>query len=306
MNDQTTLKNLLQIMMLLIKGEYTIKEISVHTGINNRSVYRYMDTLKETGFVFRKEGTRYSMEQTPKEIKDISDLLYFNEEEQYLLYSAIESIQTATQLKSALKKKLYGIYNNNILPKPVIADTYGDNFYKLVQAIQQHKTVTLVQYMSSHSNTVANREVEPYAFGANNNEVWCLDTHDLRVKTFLVSRMKQVKISTRNWKHEHLHVNMHTDIFRMSSPESIPITLHMSMRAANLLKEEYPLAEKYLTPLPDHKYELRTYVCNMNGVGRFVMGLLQEIHIVHTPELERYVQDQIHQYARGVQTRLFL
>ncbi len=306
MNDQTTLKHLIQVMMILTKGDYTIKDISTHTGINTRSIYRYIGTLRESGFVINKNGSRYHMQQMPKELKKISDLLYFNEEEQFLLYSAIDSIHTANQIKASLKKKLYSIYDNNILPKPLIAKSYGDNLHNLSQAIQQHHTVTLIQYHSSHSNTVMNREVEPYAIGENNNEVWCVDLRDLQVKTFLITRMGQVKISNHNWQYESLHQSIHTDIFRMSSSESIPVTLHMSMRAANLLKEEYPLAEKYLSVLPDHRFELRTNVCNMQGIGRFVMGLLPEIRIIDSPLLEQYIHEQIKHYTRGVQTSLML
>lgn len=306
MNEQTTLKHLIQVMMILTKGDYTIKDISTLTGINARSIYRYIDTLGKSGFMINKNGTRYHMQQMPKELKKISDLLYFNEEEQFLLYSAIDSIHTTNQIKASLKKKLYSIYDNNILPKPLISHAYGDNLHNLSQAIQQHHTVTLVQYRSSHSNTVTDREVEPYAIGENNNEVWCVDLHDMQVKTFLITRMKQVKISHHTWQHESLHQSMYTDIFRMSSAKTTLITLHMSMRAANLLKEEYPLAEKYLTSLPDNWYELKAPVCNMQGVGRFVMGLLSEIRIVNSPLLEQYIHEQIIHYTRGVQTSLML
>ncbi|MCF8363750.1 MAG: hypothetical protein K9G70_14120 [Prolixibacteraceae bacterium] len=51
----------------------------------------------------------------------------------------------------------------------------------------------------------------------------------------------------------------------------------MSLRGAHLLTEEYPLAEKELIKINDNKWDLNTNVCSYEGVGRFVMGLLDEI-----------------------------
>ena len=45
--------------------------------------------------------------------------------------------------------------------------------------------------------------------------------------------------------------------------------------------------------LSDNRWELTTEVCNMEGIGRFVMGLYDEIRIIDAPELERYLREKI-------------
>ena len=61
------------------------------------------------------------------------------------------------------------------------------------------------------------------------------------------------------------------------------------MLARNLLVEEYPLAARYIAPLDDGRWLLDTEVCNYRGVGRFVLGLMDDVRIVDSPEFAAYV-----------------
>lgn len=79
------------------------------------------------------------------------------------------------------------------------------------------------------------------------------------------------------------------DIFRMNSDHTTSVTLKLNLCAATLLVEEFPLASKYLTKLSENEWMLITDVCSMDGVGRFVMGLLDGIEIVELPELQKYI-----------------
>lgn len=63
------------------------------------------------------------------------------------------------------------------------------------------------------------------------------------------------------------------------------------MLAYNLLVEEYPLAERDLNPIGDGRYLLDTEVAGMAGVGRFVVGLLDDIRIIDSPELKAYLKE---------------
>jgi hypothetical protein len=80
----------------------------------------------------------------------------------------------------------------------------------------------------------------------------------------------------------------------------LPIKLELSLRAAHLLIEEYPLAEKQLLKINDNKWELNTNVCNYEGVGRFVMGLLDEITVVGNPDFIDFLN---HKITKGINVR---
>jgi hypothetical protein len=82
----------------------------------------------------------------------------------------------------------------------------------------------------------------------------------------------------------------------MTGFEQHRVCLRLGMLARNLLIEEYPLAERDIKLIDETHWMLDTMVCNYVGVGRFVMGLLDDVEIVESPELERYIDNIIHQY----------
>jgi hypothetical protein len=67
------------------------------------------------------------------------------------------------------------------------------------------------------------------------------------------------------------------------------VKLQLSLRAKNVLVEEYPEAEKDLIPTDnDDIWMLDTQVYRMEGVGRFYIGLAGEIEIIDAPQLKEY------------------
>ena len=73
--------------------------------------------------------------------------------------------------------------------------------------------------------------------------------------------------------------------------------LELSMRARNILVEEYPEAKKYIKPTDDNdKWIFRTEVCRMEGIGRFYMGLAEEITIIEAPGLKEYAEQYVKEH----------
>ena len=70
------------------------------------------------------------------------------------------------------------------------------------------------------------------------------------------------------------------------------------MRAANLLREEYPLSEQTLTQQDNQTWLLQTEVCSYEGVGRFVLGLYDDIQIIESPQFQTYIDKRIHAFAK--------
>jgi GH15 family glucan-1,4-alpha-glucosidase len=81
------------------------------------------------------------------------------------------------------------------------------------------------------------------------------------------------------------------DIFRMTGDTPIPVKLQLTLLAKNVLVEEYPEAQKDLIPTTDDdRWILETEVYQMEGVGRFYMGLAGEIEIIEAKGLREYAQ----------------
>jgi hypothetical protein len=45
---------------------------------------------------------------------------------------------------------------------------------------------------------------------------------------------------------------------------------------------------------------LDTMVCNYLGIGRFVMGLMDDIEVVDSPAFERYIADNIAKISQKI------
>lgn len=280
----------LRLMMLLTQNrKYTLEELSERLDMSSRNVYRYIEAFKMAGFVVRKTNGCYSLDKASPYFKDISSLVHFTEEEAYILKRAIESVDGNTSLKQNLKEKLYKVYDYEILSEIVVRNGIADNVHNLYEAIKEKKQVTFHQYKSSNSHAVSDRVVEPFAFTANNNEIWCYELASRKNKLFKVSRITSVEITETEWQHESLHQEGFIDVFHISSGQRLPVTLRLGMTAANLLVEEFPLAEKYLEKEDESHWIFKTEVCRYEGVGRFVLGLYEDIEIIESAEFRQYI-----------------
>lgn len=91
--------------MLAGNKNYTIDELAERLGISYRSIYRYIDTFKDSGFVVEKlHSNVYRLGKMPKGYIDLKDLIYFSKEEAYILNGLIDSLDSTNALKINLKK----------------------------------------------------------------------------------------------------------------------------------------------------------------------------------------------------------
>jgi predicted DNA-binding transcriptional regulator YafY len=295
--DQPKLERLLRLMkMLTANNSLTVDEIANKLSISSRSVYRYIDTFREAGFVIKKADNFIKLDKSSPYFKDISELIHFTEEEAYILKSAIENIDENNLLKQNLKKKLYTVYSYNILAETIVSGKNGRNVQLLVEAIENKRPVILRNYSSAHGKVIRDRYVEAYAFTTNYVQIWCYCSEENSNKLFKISRIGSVEILQENWKFEENHKSGYIDIFRMNSDEMLPIKLKLGLRSVSLLTEEFPLATKYIQKLNNNEWMLDTEVCSFDGVGRFVMGLLDDIEIIDSPEFDKYILDLVNKF----------
>ncbi len=292
--DQPKIERLLRLMKLLTANTtYTVDQLAERLDMSRRTIYRYIDTFRDAGFVIKKSGDCIRLDKASPHFKDISQLVHFTEEEAVILKSAIESIDDTNLLKQNLKKKLYAVYDNKTLADTVVKGKNAPNIRNLIEAIEEEQQVILKGYQSAHGSAVRDRKVEPFAFTTNYVQVWCYDLEDGRCKLFKSSRIATVELTDQPWQHKEQHQEGFIDIFRMhgSGEERTRIVLELGLLSYNLLIEEYPLAERDLKPLGEGRWLLDTVVAGMAGVGRFVVGLLDNIRIVEGEPLKAYLHD---------------
>ena len=279
-------------LMKMMSGNtnYTIEELASKLGMSYRSVYRYIDTFKASGFVIEKlQKNVYKVGKMPRSHVDMSKLIYFSEEEAYLVNSIIDGLHPTNQLKIDLKKKLSAIYSCTSIANYVHSEDTVSNIQELEKAVREKKKVILKAYESANSKGVCDRFVEPFEFTTNCIDIWGYDLEKKECRVFKISRISSVVVLENQWTNEDKHQKSKTDCFRMSSFEQTPVKLELSLRAKNLLLEEYPLAQADLKEI-DGKWILDTMVSNMAGVGRFVIGLADEVKIIDSPALVEYIK----------------
>lgn len=295
--DQPKIERLLRLMkMLTTNTSYTVDDLAERLAMSRRTVYRYIDTFREAGFVIKKSGDHIRLDKESPHFKDISQLVHFTEEEAVILKRAIESIDDTNLLKQNLKRKLYSVYDNKILADTIVRGSNSATVHTLIEAIEEQQQVKLCDYRSAHGSIVRDRLVEPFAFTTNYIQIWCYDVEDNSCKLFKLSRIGSVEKLGSKWQHSAEHKQGIIDIFRMNGEQRLHICLSLGMMARNLLIEEYPLSEKHLIPADNGRWLLDTYVANYAGVARFVVGLMDDIQIINSPELERYLADYVEKY----------
>ena len=290
--DQPKIERVLRLMKMMTSGNrYTVEELAERLDTSYRSIYRYIDTFKEVGFVVHKEeGGVYRLGKESPYFKDISQLIHFTDEEAHIVNQLIGALDDTNMLKQNLRRKLSSVYHCTSLANSIVKGKNAENVNRIVEAIEEHRQVVLHDYSSSHTGSKRNRQVEPIAFTTNYVQIWCYDLSDGKTKLFNTARIGSVEMLDSEWEHEAEHRCGYIDIFRNMGFEQMRVQLRLGVMAHNLLIEEYPLSERDLTQLDDTHWLLDTQVCNYAGVGRFVMGLIEDIEIIDSPDFIAYLR----------------
>lgn len=297
--DQPKIERLLRLMkMLTANNRYTIEDLADKLEMSPRTVYRYIDTFREAGFVVKKSGNFIKLDKQSPYFKDISQLVHFTDEEAHILKSAIESIDENNVIKQNLKNKLYSVYDYKILAECVTKGSNAKNVNSIVEAMENRKQIVLKNYKSANSGHISDRVIEPYEFTTNYIQVWGYEVGSGENKIYKISRIGEVEILENDWENESQHKTAYMDIFRYSSFNQYPVKLQLGLRAASLLIEEYPLSEKYLNKVSESQHILDINVSSYEGVGRFVLGLLDDIEVLHSPEFKEFLEKRIELFKK--------
>ena len=292
--DQPKIERVLRLMKMMTSGNrYTVEELAERLDTSYRSIYRYIDTFKEVGFVVHKEeGAVYRLGKESPYFKDISQLIHFTDEEAHIVNQLIGALDDTNTLKQNLRRKLSSVYNCTSLANSIVKGKNAENVNHIIEAIEEHRQVILHDYSSSHTGSNRDRLVEPISFTTNYVQIWCYDTSDSKTKLFNTARIGAVEVLDTEWQHESEHRCGQIDIFRNMGFEQMRVQLRLGVMSHNLLIEEYPLAERDLTQIDDKHWLLNTMVCNYAGIGRFVMGLIEDIEVIDSPDFTAYLRQK--------------
>ena len=299
--DQTKITKLLRLMKLLTGNvSRTIDQLAVEMGITPRTIYRYIDTIRESGFVVNKlYGNVYAMGKVGRGLSDFNKLIYFTEEEAYIVAKMINGIDNNNVLKRDLQRKLASIYDSTSIANYIDNTATAANVEALADAIKRKKQVVLKHYESAHSDEAKDRRVEPIEFTTNMIDIWAYDVENADNRMFKVARIQEVEVTDDDWAFKSMHKVQRLDLFRMTGSLNEIISLQLDTRAKSLLLEEFPLAEKELRR-ENGKWILTTRINSLEGATRFILGLAADIKILEGENLRDYIRKYDEQYIHNL------
>jgi len=285
---QAKLLRLFQIIAVLKSGHWTIKQLADRFDTSERTIYRYINLLEEVDFLLEKDfENRFFIITTD----DDPTQAQFSIEETKLIKKLIQSGAQDNPLRSSLLKKLSLNSEMDSMPRLFLKVRLGQFVDQLAETIRNKNQIILKNYHSANSNEIRDRLVEPIHFGDNYQSIIALDTQDKICKQFNLDRIGELIEVATKFQHENLHKKNQTDIFGFSGDSNTWITLYLSMRAYLLLREEYPLSISY-TERVENGYQFHGPVSNFDGIGRFVLGLMDEIQIKGPDLFKTFIENK--------------
>ena len=289
----------LRLLLLLIENHrYTVPEICDKIGISRRNLYYYLDFFRFAGFTVENRRPYYFISKDSPFFRKLDAAVHLTEDEAIMMRRILERTDDRSPQMQRLMQKLDKLYDLDIIDSAEQRELVAQNVSALYDAIKQRRTVVLKGYSSPHSNTQRDRVVEPFLFMNGNQDVRAYELKSQMNKTFKLSRIQDVELLDVTWSHESSHRQLFTDAFMFSDERQMPVRLRMGRLATSMLREEYPRAERYIEPAgaddPDH-WLCDMPVCSYAGVGRFVMGLFEDIEVLGDDGFKTYLNQKINQ-----------
>ncbi len=289
MFNQNRIYRLFQLINYLkARPAKSLRSIETILDTSERTVYRYLDLLKDLGFNIERDSNNKIFIAATSDI----DLIPFTPQEADYLKKLILSTGKKNQLAQSVLQKVQ--QSSEI---QLGADSlYKAHLSKIVEqisvAIIEGKQLLIKGYNSANSQSVTDRLVEPTCFTDNYDAVSAFEIKTRLNKYFNIERITSVEVLETQMKHEAQHEFFKPDIFGFQGKSmNKEIELQMSMRAHLLLKEEYPMSAAFIKQIPDTgKYYFKANVQSFKAPGRFVMGFLEEVQVVGSKEFVRYIQ----------------
>jgi predicted DNA-binding transcriptional regulator YafY len=288
------LKRELDLLLLLTQNRtYAPDDICQRIGISRRSFYYYIEFFEQAGFRVEKHFGKYCIDRSSPFFERLLDLVQFTEDEALLMKQLITNAGDASPRLRDLHRKLDRFYDFRILEDEQLQQKMARIRSTLYNAVKSHRMVKIVNYSSPSSHTVAQRIVEPFMFLNNNNDIRCYEVSTGKNKIFRLSRMGDVVRLDEEWSHEAEHKKAYIDLFSFSGESTTKVSMVMGQLSHNVMLEEYPASAPCFAMRDDGKWYFETDVCSYLGIGRFVLGMYDDIEVLGDRAFEDYLSMKI-------------
>ena len=287
----------LQLILLMVDGfDYTAEDLCLRIGITRRQIYNYLRKFREMGFVVVTENQTHRLSPDSPFFLSLARSVNFTDVEATFLHRLLDGTDEKNPMVPTIRRKLERFYHLRQFTDTRFKAHNIETLHALMEAIRQQRVVCLKDYSSPHSNTVSDRVVEPYQLLNENLDIRCYELKTRMCKTFKLARIGSVEVYDTPWIYEEQHSRLFTDIFMFSGPERLPVRLLMKQLSHNLMLEEYPISSGCFTPTADGRWLFQADLASYVGIGRFILGLYDDIEILGDVGLQAYVRQKIQSF----------
>lgn len=287
-NQNRLLKVLKLISVLKALPPKSVKLLAKQLEISERSLYRYLDLLKEAGFEIKKDsGNKVFIEHNNNQIESV----FTTEEAEFIKNTLLQS-GSATILKNAVLAKLSLYSEIDEIGIDISQAQIGQIIKSIQMALENRTQVILKSYLSVNSNTVSDRRIEPIHFSADYTYVFGYEVESKNNKLFATDRIKEVKTTVVPFKFSKFHQFDGVDIFNFSNTgKTYTIDLILNVRSYALLKKEFPQVVNHIkTDIKNKQFHLQATVYNLKPIARFINGLPNEVTVLGSEELISFLK----------------
>jgi len=291
MHNQNKILRVLQMIALLKKQP--AKSIRFLAGIlesTDRTVYRYLDLVKELGFELQKDQNNKFLIVSGDDYETVS----FSKEEASLLRDLVLTAGKDSKLKDSVLQKIYLQSELAIQGNHILKANLGKMVTKINSAITENKRVLLKSYHSINTQKISDRLIEPISLTDNYNSICGFEVDTKTNKYYNIERITEVIVLNEQQEFQKLHQLDEMDAFGFSKQngEKFQVELILTLKAYILLKEEYPKIEKHIKKDKNSAvYHLNIEVNNPKPVTRFILGLKDEIVVVGSNEFREHLNN---------------
>lgn len=243
MLNQHKILRVLQLITYLQETPHkSVDKLSKFLETTERTVYRYLDLLRECGFNLHKDiNQRFYIE------KEEGDGIHFTNEEAQFLKQLVLTTGGKSKLRDSLLSKIYTGSELSMVASHLINAKNGKIVERLTRAIQNKEQVLLKKYQSINTETITDRIVEPFGFTENYQTVMSYEPASEKNKTYNIDRIGTVEYLNQKFQHEAKHEQQVMDVFGFAyNGQKYPVKLEMSMKEYLLLKAQYPLIAPFV------------------------------------------------------------
>lgn len=205
------------------------------------------------------------------------------------------NIKGHNALKSSLAEKLHLLTDMKLMANTLHVGKLGQNIRTLQKAISAEKQVILRSYFSANSKGLKDRLVEPISIMENHHYLVAFDVNSRTSKVFKIDRCADIALLNSAWQHKAKHEDKAQDLFHITGSEVMEVHLKLKNRPKALLEEEYLQAIGLIEAIEEEHFhfQVKLPVRGWAGVGRFVLGLLNDIKVESPEAFKDYLREKV-------------